>query len=36
MAPGLNAHGMSFVSVGYRLAPAHLFPFGLEDVIQAF
>lgn len=31
MAPELNRRGISFVSLGYRLAPAHIFPSGLED-----
>ena len=31
MAPCFNAEGITFVSVGYRLAPAHLFPSGFED-----
>jgi acetyl esterase/lipase len=33
MAPALNAQGVTFVSIGYRLAPRHLFPVGVEDVI---
>ena len=32
MAPSLNDAGGTFVSIGYRLAPQHLFPVGLEDV----
>ena len=32
MAPGLTSRGVTFVSIGYRLAPHHLFPAGLEDV----
>jgi acetyl esterase/lipase len=35
MAPGLNAAGVTFVSVGYRLAPAHLFPAGVDDWMAA-
>ena len=31
MAPALNAHGVILVSLGYRLAPAHVFPAGLVD-----
>ncbi|NDG48827.1 MAG: hypothetical protein EBY30_07205, partial [Rhodospirillales bacterium] len=31
MAPGLNAGGVNLVSAGYRLAPGHVFPTGLED-----
>jgi acetyl esterase/lipase len=31
MAPPLNAAGATFVSAGYRLAPQHLFPVGLDD-----
>lgn len=33
MAPGLNAAGVTFVSIGYRLAPRHLFPRGLQDLL---
>lgn len=32
MAPGLASRGITFASIGYRLAPQHLFPAGLEDV----
>lgn len=32
MAPGFLAGGVIFASVGYRLAPAHVFPAGLDDV----
>jgi arylformamidase len=35
MAPVLNAQGVTFVSAGYRLAPAHVFPAGLEDCADA-
>jgi acetyl esterase/lipase len=35
MAPALNAAGITFVSAGYRLAPAHVFPAGLEDCMNA-
>jgi arylformamidase len=31
MAPPFNARGVTFVSIGYRLAPAHVFPSGFED-----
>ena len=31
MAPPLLKAGVLFVSVGYRLAPAHIFPAGLDD-----
>jgi len=31
MAPAFTAAGVTFVSAGYRLAPTHLFPTGLED-----
>jgi acetyl esterase/lipase len=32
MAPAFTARGISFASIGYRLAPQHLFPAGLDDV----
>ena len=32
MAPGFLAAGVIFASIGYRLAPAHVFPTGLEDI----
>jgi acetyl esterase/lipase len=35
MAPAVTAAGVSFVSAGYRLAPAHLFPAGLRDSAAA-
>jgi len=31
MSRPLNAAGIAFVSLGYRLAPTHLFPTGLDD-----
>ena len=35
MAPALLARGVTFVSAGYRLAPTHLFPAGLDDAADA-
>lgn len=35
MAPALNAAGVTFVSAGYRLAPGHTFPSGLDDAAAA-
>jgi arylformamidase len=35
MAPALLAQGVTFVSAGYRLAPAFLFPQGLDDCADA-
>jgi acetyl esterase/lipase len=35
MAPALNAVGITFVSAGYRLAPRHVFPTGLDDCESA-
>jgi acetyl esterase/lipase len=31
MAPAVTCAGVTFVSIGYRLAPVHLFPTGVED-----
>ena len=35
MAPAFNAAGVTFVSAGYRLAPQHLFPAGVDDGVRA-
>lgn len=32
MAPAFTAAGVTFASLGYRLAPGHLFPTGLNDL----
>ena len=34
MAPAFTARGILFASFGYRLAPQHIFPTGIEDVIK--
>ncbi|MCW5773172.1 MAG: alpha/beta hydrolase fold domain-containing protein [Rhodospirillaceae bacterium] len=35
MAPAFTRAGVTFVSAGYRLAPSHLFPTGLDDCADA-
>jgi acetyl esterase/lipase len=35
MAPCFTQAGITFASIGYRLAPQHLFPDGLEDTMAA-
>jgi arylformamidase len=35
MAPPMLAAGIIFISIGYRLAPQHLFPTGAEDIASA-
>jgi len=35
MAPAVNARGVTFATVGYRLAPMHLFPSGYDDCADA-
>lgn len=35
MAPAMNARGVTFATVGYRLAPMHLFPSGYDDCLDA-
>lgn len=35
MAPALLAEGITFVSAGYRLAPQHAFPAGMDDSADA-
>jgi len=34
-APGLVRDGITFASIGYRLAPRHVFPAGLQDAAHA-
>jgi arylformamidase len=35
MAPAFTSAGYTFVSAGYRLAPTHLFPTGLDDCLAS-
>jgi len=35
MAPALQARGITLVTPGYRLAPGHLFPAGVDDAADA-
>lgn len=35
MAPAFTGAGVTFVSAGYRLAPEHIFPIGLDDCAAA-
>ncbi|NYT68382.1 alpha/beta hydrolase [Pusillimonas noertemannii] len=35
MAPALNALGITYATAGYRLAPRHVFPAGLQDCGEA-
>ena len=35
MAPAFTAAGVTFATIGYRLAPAHLFPAGVDDAVTA-
>ncbi len=35
MAPSFTAAGVTFITAGYRLAPGHLFPTGLDDCASA-
>ena len=35
MAPALLARGVTFISAGYRLAPAHVFPAAFDDAADA-
>lgn len=35
MAPAFTSAGVTFISAGYRLAPEHLFPIGLNDCASA-
>lgn len=36
MAPALTARGVTFASIGYRLAPGTLFPEGFHDALDGF
>jgi acetyl esterase/lipase len=35
MAPAYTARGIIFATLGYRLAPQHVYPAGLEDIAEA-
>src|SRR5258708_6270670 len=35
MAPAFASRGIVFASIGYRLAPQHFFPTGVDDVAAA-
>ena len=35
MAPAFTTAGVTFATIGYRLAPAHVFPAGMDDVVAA-
>lgn len=35
MAPAFTSAGVTFISAGYRLAPQHVFPAGVEDCVRA-
>jgi acetyl esterase/lipase len=35
MAPAFTSNGVTFVTAGYRVAPKHVFPAGLDDCLHA-